>query len=167
VAIRNPCQITTQNIDCERGSHEDSTYPEAPVTMHPSPVRTWIGFACATAIPLEVVLASSHLFPITDEYRRATVSTIEENAAGSTVNCGQNASGTLLRCGLIASMTQPGTETSLKQSGGDVHDCSVPSDATWKTAEAEECGSRAKGCSTAASEEFLEIAKRIHAPLQA
>jgi len=41
-------------------------------------------------------------------------------------------------------MAQPGTETSLKQSGGDVHDCSVPSDATWKTAEAEECGSRAK-----------------------
>ena len=49
----------------------------------------------------------------------------------------------------------------------DVHDCSAPSDATWKTADAEEWSSGAQGYSMTSSEESLEVAKRIHVPLKA
>jgi hypothetical protein len=73
MAIWDPSQIAAQNIDCERGSHEDSAYPEAPVTMHPSPVRARIRFAVFSTISLTVVLASSHFVSIFCEYspRRA------------------------------------------------------------------------------------------------
>ena len=64
VAAWNPRQIATQNVDGESGSHEDSAYPEAPVTMHSSPVRTGIRFAVFTTISLTVMLASGHLFSI-------------------------------------------------------------------------------------------------------
>ena len=68
MAIWNPRQFATQNIDSERGSHEDSAYPEAPVTMHTPPVRPRIGFASAVTVPFGVVLISSHYFSISDEY---------------------------------------------------------------------------------------------------
>ena len=73
MAIWNPRQIATQNVDCERGGHEDSANPEAPVTMHPSPVRTGIGFAGAVAVSLRVVLVSCQFVSIAGEYspRRA------------------------------------------------------------------------------------------------
>ena len=66
--IWNPCQIATQNIDSERSSHEEGPYPEAPVTMHTSPVRPWIGFASAVTVPFGVVLVSSHYFSISDAH---------------------------------------------------------------------------------------------------
>jgi hypothetical protein len=73
MAIWNPRQIATQNIDSERGSHKYSVYPETPVTMHPPPVGPWIGFATAATVPFGVVLVSGHYFSISDEYspRRA------------------------------------------------------------------------------------------------
>jgi hypothetical protein len=76
MAIWNPRQIAAQNIDGERGSHEDGSYPEAPVTMHPSPVRAGIGFANAVAVAFGVMLVSSHCFSISDEYspQRAALS---------------------------------------------------------------------------------------------
>jgi hypothetical protein len=64
MAIWDPSQIAAQNIDCERGSHEDSAYPEAPITMHPPPVRTGIGLPTVVAIALHVVLASRHFVSI-------------------------------------------------------------------------------------------------------
>jgi hypothetical protein len=62
-AARNPRQITTQNINGDRGKHEDGAYPKTPVTMHPRPVRTWIGLAFIAfiaAISLEIVLTARH-----------------------------------------------------------------------------------------------------------
>jgi len=91
------------------------------------------------------------------------MSTIHGDAAGSPVNCEQNARGTLFRKALIASLLYQEPET-LKQ---DVHDCSASSGATWKTADAEERSSGTQDYSMASSEESLEVAKPIHAPLKA
>jgi hypothetical protein len=73
MTVWNPRQIATQNVDSKRGSHEDSAYPEAPVTMHPSPVRARIGLTPVAAIAFQIVLASCHLASIAAEYspRRA------------------------------------------------------------------------------------------------
>jgi hypothetical protein len=73
MTIWNPRQIATQNIDSERGSHEDRAYPKAPVTMHPSPIRAGIGLTPVAAISFHVVLASCHFVSIAGEYspRRA------------------------------------------------------------------------------------------------
>ena len=67
-AIWDPRQIATQNIDSERGSHEDCAYPKAPVTMHAPPVRAGIGFASAVAVSFGVVLVSSHYFSISHKH---------------------------------------------------------------------------------------------------
>jgi hypothetical protein len=73
MTVWNPRQVATQNIDSERSSHEDSAYPEAPVTMHPSPVRARIGLTPVAAISFQIVLAPGPLFSFTAEYspRRA------------------------------------------------------------------------------------------------
>ena len=68
MAIWNPRQVATQDVDGERGGHEDSTNPEAPVTMHPSPVRAGSGFAGSVAVSLRVVLISCQLVSIAEEY---------------------------------------------------------------------------------------------------
>lgn len=91
------------------------------------------------------------------------MSTIQEKAARSPVNCEQNARGTLFRKALIASLLHQ-EPRALKQ---DVHDCSASSGATWKTADAEEWSSRARDDSMASSEESLAISKRNHVPLKA
>jgi hypothetical protein len=73
MTIWNPRQIATQNVDSERGSHEDGAYPETPVTMHPSPVGTRIWLTPGALISFMVVLTSSHFASICWEYspRRA------------------------------------------------------------------------------------------------
>jgi hypothetical protein len=38
----NPGQVETENENSERYRHKKRAYPEAPISMHPSPVRTWI-----------------------------------------------------------------------------------------------------------------------------
>jgi len=68
MAVWNPRQIATKNIDSERGSHEDSAYPEAPVPMHSSPVRTGIGLPLVAAISFQVMLASSQLVFLSWDY---------------------------------------------------------------------------------------------------
>jgi hypothetical protein len=75
MAIWNPRQIATENVDSERGCHEDSAYPEAPVTMHASPIRAGIGLTAVAAISFQIVLASSHFVSISWEYspRRAAL----------------------------------------------------------------------------------------------
>jgi hypothetical protein len=60
----NPRQVAAQNEDSERRSHQKRTYPEAPVTMHTSPVRTRIGFTAVAAVSFPVVPVSRHLFSI-------------------------------------------------------------------------------------------------------
>ena len=65
--IWNPRQIATQDINGERRSHEDGAYPEAPVTMHPSPIRTGIGLTPVAAISFQVVLATCHFVSISRE----------------------------------------------------------------------------------------------------
>ncbi len=135
MAIWNPRQIATQNIDSERGGHKDSAYPEAPVSMHPPPVRPWIGFASAVAVSFGVVPVSGHCFSLSDVHsqprapycrmldstrlgwptRRSSgdqsspppVTTIEGNTSGSPVNYGQNVCYTLFRNGVITSLLQP------------------------------------------------------------
>jgi len=62
MTVWKPGQVTTQNVDGKRRSHQDSAHPEAPVPVHPSPVRTRIGLTAVAAIPLGVVLVSGHLF---------------------------------------------------------------------------------------------------------
>lgn len=91
------------------------------------------------------------------------MSTIQEKAARSPVNCEQNARGTLFRKALIASLLHQEPRT-LKQ---DVHDCSSSSDGTWKTADATQWSSWAQDNSMASSEESLAISKRNHVPLKA
>ena len=68
MTIWNPRQIAAQNVDSQRGSHKDGSYPESPVTMHTPPVWPWIGFSNLTTISLMVVLASGHCFSKSDEY---------------------------------------------------------------------------------------------------
>jgi len=65
-AAWNPCQIATQNVNRECCKHEDGSYPEAPVAMHPSPVRTRIRLTPIAAISFLIVLASGHLFSSQD-----------------------------------------------------------------------------------------------------
>lgn len=64
MAIRNPSKIATRNIDKERGRHEKSADPEAPVAMHAPPVRPGIGFPALTTMSFRVVLVSCHLVSI-------------------------------------------------------------------------------------------------------
>jgi hypothetical protein len=68
MAIWDPSQIATQNINGKSRGHEDCAYPETPVTMHTPPVRPWIGFASAVAISFWVVPISSHYFSKSDEH---------------------------------------------------------------------------------------------------
>jgi hypothetical protein len=70
LAVWNPRQISAQDVDRERCSHEYCANPEAPVTMHAPPVRTRIRLTGITTISFEVVLVSSHLFSITAEFFR-------------------------------------------------------------------------------------------------
>jgi hypothetical protein len=53
--------------------HGNCTYPETPVTMHPSPVWARIGLASVATVSFRVVVISSQLFSIAAEYspRRA------------------------------------------------------------------------------------------------
>jgi hypothetical protein len=69
MAIWNPRQIAAENIDSERGRHEHSAYPEAPVTVHPPPVWAGIGLPGAAAVSFRIVLVSSHLFSMAALYR--------------------------------------------------------------------------------------------------
>jgi hypothetical protein len=64
MTVWNPRQVATQNVDSERGSHEDNAYPEAPVTMHPPPVRASIGLTPVATISFQIVFATGHLFSI-------------------------------------------------------------------------------------------------------
>ena len=91
------------------------------------------------------------------------MSTIQEKAAGSPVNCEQNARDTLFRKAMIASLLHQEPRTRKQH----VHDCSASSGATWKTADAEERSSGTQDYSMTSSEESLEVAKRIHVPLKA
>ena|ERR1017187_4252768 len=63
-AARNPRQVAAQNVNGERGKHEDGAYPEAPVAMHASPVWARVGLANLVAISFVVVFAPGHLFSI-------------------------------------------------------------------------------------------------------
>jgi hypothetical protein len=91
------------------------------------------------------------------------MSTIQENAAGSPVNCEQNARGTSFRNVLIAPLLQPGTENSEARCARllsifrcNVEDC--------------RCGRvefRAQDHSKASLEKSLEVAKRLHVTLKA
>jgi hypothetical protein len=67
MTIWNPCQIATENVDCKRRSHEDSAYPEAPVAMHPSPVRARIRLTAVAAIPFGIVPVSGQFFSVPAE----------------------------------------------------------------------------------------------------
>src|SRR5580692_6267818 len=86
MSIWNPCQVATQNVDHERCSHEDCSYPEAPVAMHPSPVRARIGLTAVVAIPFGIVFVSSHTTSISaGQLQRRPLLTIGEDAAVSPV----------------------------------------------------------------------------------
>ena len=73
VAMRDPCQVASQNVNSERRRHAKRPYPETPVPMHTLPVRTGARFAAFTTISLMIVPVSCHLFSISAEYspRRA------------------------------------------------------------------------------------------------
>jgi hypothetical protein len=73
MTVWNPRQVATQDVDCERPSHEDSTYPKAPVTVHPSPVRARIWLSAVAAVSFGVVFVAGQISSIAAEYspRRA------------------------------------------------------------------------------------------------
>jgi len=73
MSIRDPRQIATEYVDCERGSHQDSAYPEAPVTVHTPPIRPRIGFPAIAAVSFGVVLVSSHSFSISVDEKTTTL----------------------------------------------------------------------------------------------
>jgi len=60
-AAWNPRQITTQNVNSECGKHEGGANPEAPVTMHSSPVWARIRLATFAAVSFAVVFAARHI----------------------------------------------------------------------------------------------------------
>jgi len=60
----NPCQIAAKHVYGECGRHQDRACPEAPIAMHPSPVRAWIWLTGVAAVALMIVFVSSHLFSI-------------------------------------------------------------------------------------------------------
>jgi hypothetical protein len=64
MTVWNPRQIATQNVDGQGRSHENRSYPEAPVTMHPPPIWTRTRFAAVAAISFMVVLVSCHFVSI-------------------------------------------------------------------------------------------------------
>jgi hypothetical protein len=64
MAARNPGQVSTQNVNGERRSHEHGAHPETPVAMHAPPVRTRVWLAGIATISFGVMLASSHLVSI-------------------------------------------------------------------------------------------------------
>lgn len=70
----NPCQVATENVNSERSRHEDRADPEAPVTMHALPVRTWIRLSAVATMSFKVMLVSCHLFSYTARHllRRAS-----------------------------------------------------------------------------------------------
>jgi hypothetical protein len=77
VAIWNPRQIAAQNIDGERGSHEDRSYPEFPVTVHTPPVRTWGWLAVVTAVSFGIVPVTSHCSSTSDKYSSLRVALLQ------------------------------------------------------------------------------------------
>ena len=61
MAVGKQCQVAAKNINRDGRCHEKRTYPEAPVTMHPPPVRAGVGLAAIAAVSFMVMLASGHL----------------------------------------------------------------------------------------------------------
>jgi hypothetical protein len=57
---RNRRHAADKNEDSERCSHQERACPEAPVTVHPSPVRTRIRFTAIAAVSFRVVPVSRH-----------------------------------------------------------------------------------------------------------
>ena len=70
MTVWNPRQIATENVDGQGRSHENRSYPEAPVTMHAPPIWTRTRFAAVAAISFMVVLVSCHFVSIAVEYQR-------------------------------------------------------------------------------------------------
>ena len=68
MAVWNPRQIATQNVDRQGRCHENRSYPETPVAMHPSPIWTRARFAAVATISLMIVLVSCHFVSIAGEY---------------------------------------------------------------------------------------------------
>jgi len=64
MAARHPRQVAAQYINGERAGHKERSDPEAPVAVHPSPVRARIGLAVVAAVSFRIVLVSSHLFSV-------------------------------------------------------------------------------------------------------
>jgi len=101
MAVWNPRQVTTQNVDGKRRSHQDSAYPEAPVTVHSSPVWASIGLTAVAAISFGIMPVSGHLFSGEADYSshrgvvvasattRAAICTIRDNATRNPVNSDQ------------------------------------------------------------------------------
>ena len=64
MAARNPRQVSAENIDGDRGKHQDCAHPEAPVTMHAPPIRARIWLTTVVAVSFGVVPVSGHFFSI-------------------------------------------------------------------------------------------------------
>jgi hypothetical protein len=60
---RDPCQVTAQNVDGESSGHEECAYPEAPVVVHPLPVRSGARFPMFAAFSFVIVPISGHISP--------------------------------------------------------------------------------------------------------
>ena len=61
LAARNQRQIATHNEDSERYSHQESAHPEAPISMHPMPIGTWVRLTVVAAMSFVEVPVSCHI----------------------------------------------------------------------------------------------------------
>ena len=101
MTVWKPGQVTTQNLDGKRRSHQDSAHPEAPVTVHSSPIWTRIGLTPVATISFGIMLIAGQFVDSSAHHKRRTVAdatswrgaaicTIGDDATKSPVNCDQH-----------------------------------------------------------------------------
>jgi hypothetical protein len=61
LAAGNESEIVAHNEDGKCHGHEECTHPEAPVTVHPLPVGTWVRFTMVAAMSFSEMPVSSHI----------------------------------------------------------------------------------------------------------
>jgi hypothetical protein len=100
--MRNPRQVSAQNVNSERRTHKKRAHPETPVTVHPSPIGTRVRFAFVAAVAFWIVLVSGQFSSIVAKYSprgviraqsgfdAVCISTIQGEAMRSPVNCEQH-----------------------------------------------------------------------------
>jgi len=73
MTVWNPGQVSAHNVNRERRSHQDSAHPEAPVTVHSSPIWTRIGLTPVATISFGIMLIAGQFVDSSAHHKRSTV----------------------------------------------------------------------------------------------